>query len=66
MVNVPYGHPYLWPGLSVANQEAGNDKKNTFKKNLKFLKTNVSAVHKVMNSKQNVVWTCNRILFSYE
>lgn len=29
-------------------------KKNTLKKNLKFLKTNVSAVHKAMNSKQNV------------
>lgn len=38
----------------MGNQEAGDDKKNTFKKNLKFLKTNVSAVHKAMNSKQNV------------
>ena len=33
----------------MGNQEAGDDKKDTFKKHLKFLKTNVSAVHRVMN-----------------
>ena len=55
LVNVPDHHPYLWPGLSVGNQETGDDKKNTFKKNLKFLETNVSAVLEVMNNKQNVV-----------